>query len=155
MPFPINGQAVHPEGLVGAGIDSLIVQDGRIVTYASGVNFSEDWELQGIRTLGWHGDRDFKSMGYTANATIETFVLRGQNVEGALHTPGWQWDGSSNINKAGMFDFCIMDLYNLEVLFSLIGTKLASQDIQFPASGLNTKSTQWKVMRILPGLASS
>ncbi len=147
--------AINPEGPVGAGIDSLLVQDGNIVTYASGVNFNQDWELEGIRTLGYHGDRDFKSLGYTANVTIETFVLRGKDIPGALLTPGWQWDGSCNINKVGLFDFVIMDLHTLEVLNTLIGVKLGNEDVQFPSRGLNTKNTQWRAMRILPGLQSS
>jgi hypothetical protein len=150
-----KGRAINPEGPVGAGIDSIMVQDGRIVSFAASVNYNQDFELEGIRTLGFHGDRYFKSMGYTARATVETFLLRGSNIEGALATPGWQPDGSCNINSAGMFDFAMLDLHTLEVLATLLGVKLGSEDVQFPSRGLNTKSTQWRVMRVLPGLHTS
>lgn len=50
--MPFLGQATNPEGAVGAGLDSILIQDGVIVTFASGVNFDEDMELEGIRTLG-------------------------------------------------------------------------------------------------------
>lgn len=153
--MPFIGQASNPEGVVGAGLDSIIVQDGKIVSYASNVSFDEDWELEGIRTLGFYGDRYFKSMGYTARANIDTYVLRGANVPGAVMTPGWQSDGTNNINTAGLFDFVIMDLHSLEVLFTLLGVKLATTNVQFPARGLNTKATTWRVMRILPGLKTS
>lgn len=153
--MPFTGQASNPEGPVGAGLDAILTQDGSIVTFASGVNFDIDWELEGIRTLGFHGDRFFKSMGYTANVSVETYTLRGANVEGALATPGWQNDGSNNINTAGAFDFVISDLDTLTVLYTLISTKLGSESNQFPARGLNTKTTNWRCARVLPGLSVS
>lgn len=153
--MPFTGIASNPEGVVGAGLDSIIVQDGKIVSYASNVSFDEDWELEGIRTLGYFGDRYFKSMGYTARVNVDTYVLRGANIPGAVATPGWQADGTNNINTAGLFDFVILDLHSLEVLFTLLGVKLATTNVQFPARGLNTKATTWRAMRILPGLKTS
>jgi len=153
--MPFTGLAGNSEGPVGAGLDSLITQDGRIVAFASNVNFDEDFELEGIRTLSFYGDRFFKSLGYTANATIETYVLRGSDVPGALYTTGWQADGSYNLNTAGSFDFVMADLSTLDVLFTLLACKNASQSVQFPARGLNTKSVQWRVSRIIPGLETS
>jgi len=153
--MPFFGSAINPEGPVGAGIDTIVVQDGKIVSYATNLTFNEDYELEGIRTLGFYGDRYFKSMGYTARMTIDTFVLRGANIPGAVQTPGWQWDGSNNINTAGLFDFIVMDLHSLEVLYTMLGVKLSTVDVQFPGRGLNTKNTQWRVTRILPGLQTS
>ncbi len=150
-----EGQAAHPEGPVGAGIDSLVIQDGKIVTFAAGVTLAHDYELQGIRTLGFYGDRYFKSMGYNANFSIDTFVLRGENVPGRLNTMGWQWDGRNTINTAGLFDFVMMDLHTLEVLFTMIACKFGSEDIAFPNQGLNTRATHWRATRILPGLHTS
>lgn len=92
---------------------------------------------------------------YTANATIETYVIREKDVAGALKTPGWQDDGTFNLNTAGEFDFVIADVTSLEVLFTLLGVKLSNESVQFPARGLNTKSTSWRVSRILPGLNTS
>ncbi len=153
--MPFVGQAANPEGAVGAGLDSIVIQDGVVVTFASGVNFDEDFEIEGVRTLGFHGDRFFKSMGYTASMTVETYVLRRANEPGALATPGWQADGTFNLNTAGEFDFVISDVNDLTVLFTILKTKLSTQAVQFPARGLNTKSTTWRSSRIIPGLETS
>jgi len=132
-----------------------LIQDGRVVTFASEVTFDEDFELEGIRTLGYHGDRFFKSMGYTGQAQIGTYVLREKEHPGALHTPGWQWDNTFNLNTAGEFDFVICDVDSLIVLFTLLGVKLSTQNVQFPARGLNAKQTNWRFSRALPGLETS
>lgn len=153
--MPFDGQAANPEGAVGAGLDSILLQDGVIVAFASGVNLDEDFELEGVRTLGFHGDRFFKSMGYTAGMSIDTYVIREANVPGALATPGWQPDGQFTLNTAGEFDFVIADVNTFVVLFSAISCKLSTQSAQFPARGLNTKSTNWKTSRILPGVGTS
>lgn len=150
-----QGLAANSEGPVGAGLDSIIIQDGRIVSFASGLNCDQDHELEGIRTLGFHGDRFFKSMGYTANAQIETYLLRRKNEPGALATAGWQADGTYNLNTAGAFDFVICDLNSLDVLLTLLACKMGTESNAFPARGLNTKTTNWKVSRILPGLETS
>lgn len=153
--MPFVGNATNPEGAIGAGLDSILIQDGKVVAFASGVNFDEDFELEGVRTLGFHGDRFFKSMGYTASITIETYVIRRANEPGALLTPGWQADGSFNLNTAGEFDFVIADVHTLTVLFTMLKCKLSTQSAQFPARGLNTKNTVWRTTRILPGLETS
>lgn len=149
------GTASNPEGAVGAGLDSILIQDGGIVAFASGVNFDTDYELEGIRTLGFHGDRFFKSMGYTASMTVETYVLREANVTGALKTPGWGPDGKFSANTAGEFDFVIADVNSLTILFTMLKCKLSTESVQFPSRGLNTKSTSWRCSRVLPGLETS
>lgn len=153
--MPFTGAATNTEGPVGAGLDSILIQDGSVVSFASGLNFDQDYEIEGIRTLGFHGDRFFKSMGYTASCTVETYVIRESNVDGALKTPGWQADGTFNLNTAGSFDFVIADVTSLNVLFTLLGVKLSTEAVQFPARGLNTKTTTWRSSRILPGLETS
>lgn len=50
-------EANNPEGAVGAGLDSIVIQDGNVIAFASGVNFDADYEIEGVRTLGFHGDR--------------------------------------------------------------------------------------------------
>ena len=94
-------------------------------------------------------------MGYTASATMETYVIRRANEPGALATTGWQADGSININTAGEFDFVIADVHTLVVLFTMLKCKMGTEAVQFPARGLNTKSTTWRCSRILPGLETS
>ncbi len=153
--MPFTGQASNPEGAVGAGLDSVVIQDGKVIAFASGLNFDADYELEGVRTLGFHGDRFFKSMGYTASMTIETYVIRRANEPGALATPGWQADGTFNLNTAGEFDFVVADVNDLTVLFTMLKCKLSTEAAQFPARGLNTKTTTWRTSRILPGLETS
>jgi len=93
--------------------------------------------------------------GYTGSAQIGTYVLREREHEGALWTPGWQWDGSFSLNRSGEFDMSILDVDSLTVLFSLLGCKIGSQSVQFPARGLNAKQTNWRFSRALPGLETS
>ena len=153
--MPFTGVAVNSEGPVGAGLDSILVQDGRPVAFATEVTVDEDFELEGIRTLGFHGDRFFKSMGYTASASIGTYIIREGGHPGALATPGWQANGKFTLNTAGEFDFVVADVDTLTVLITMLGTKLSTQNTQFPARGLNTKATNWKISRVLPGLETS
>jgi hypothetical protein len=40
-----------------AGLDAVVKYEGQTIGYATGLDFDEDFELQGIRTLGYHGDR--------------------------------------------------------------------------------------------------
>lgn len=151
-----NQPAINDEGKIAAGLDTILMQDNQIISFASGLNFDEDFEIEGIRTLGFHGDRFFKSMGYTANITIETYVIREANAEGALQTPGWQTDLSFNLNTNGEYDFTVHDITDVnQILFTMMGVKLSTQSVQFPARGLNTKSTAWRASRIVPGLTSS
>lgn len=150
-----TGLAGQSEGPVGAGLDSIITQDGRVVGYASECNVQEDYELEGIRTIGFYGDRFFKSMGYTANMTIGTYLLRRRDEPGALFTTGWQADGSFNLNTAGAFDFAFADLGSLDILLTAIACKNNTVDTAFPSRGLNTKQVTWKVSRVLPGLETS
>jgi len=49
----------------------------------------------------------------------------------------------------------ILDVDSLTVLFSLLGCKIGSQSVQFPARGLNAKQTNWRFSRALPGLETS
>jgi hypothetical protein len=144
--------AGNSEGPVGGGLDAVITQNGKVVAYASSLNFDEDFELEGIRTIGYYGDRFFKSLGYTANCSIETFVLRAAALSGAFKTTGWQPDGTYNLNTAGSSDIVIADLNSLEVLFTLMACKNNTVNTQFPARGLNTRAVQLKVSRIIPGL---
>jgi hypothetical protein len=150
-----TGLAGASEGVVGAGLDSIITQDGRIVGFASEANVQEDYELEGIRTLGFYGDRFFKSMGYTANMNVGTYLLRARNEPGALYTTGWQPDGSFNLNTAGAFDFAFADLGTLDILLTCLSCKNSTIDTAFPARGLNTKQVSWRVSRVIPGLETS
>jgi len=144
----VVNNANNPEGAVGAGLDSILIQDGNVIAFASGVNFDADYEIEGVRTLGFHGDRFFKSMGYTASMTTESYVIRRANEPGAISTTGWTPTGEFTGNTAGMFDFVIADVNDLTILFTMLGCKLSTESAQFPARGLNTRSLAWRCSRI-------
>jgi hypothetical protein len=128
-----------------AGLDAIVKQDGKIVAYATGVTLDEDFELQGIRTLGFHGDRDFKSMGYTASFRVGTFVLLGGAIEGALTTPT-----RTNILQATLLDFEIIDLINKQTLYIAQGCKCATKNTAIESGALATKDTTWRCKNIKP-----
>lgn len=94
-------------------------------------------------------------MGYTASLSTETYVIRRADEPGAISTTGWDSTGQFNMNIAGSFDFVIADVNDLTILFTALGCKLSTENAQFPARGLNTRSLNWRTSRILPGLDTS
>ena len=153
--MPFFGSASNPEGPVGAGIDVVLVQDGRVVGFATDSTISEDHQLEAVNVLGVHGPLFFKSMGYSANLDIGTYVLRERDNPQALWTPGYQFDGSYNLNTAGGFDFVIADVDTYTILATALNCKLATSSIQFPLRGLNTKATNFMATKVLPGIETS
>jgi hypothetical protein len=153
--MPFFGTASNSEGPVGAGLNAFMMQDGRLLDWIAGLTVNQDFELEGIRTCGQYGDRFFKSLGYTASFQMETFVIRGQNVPGALYKTGFLPNGNYNANTTGEFDFTVVDTENLTVLYSMLRAKMGGSDIAFPARGLNTDSTNWRCTRVVPGLFTS
>ncbi len=153
--MPFIGQTGIPEGPVGAGIDVVIVQNGHVVSFATSLSANEDFQLEAIRVLGLHRPLFHKSMGYEANMEIETYVVREGEHPGALWTPGWQADGTLNINTAGLFEFSVIDVDTFQVLMTALNCKLSSQNAQYPNQGLNTRGTSWMLTHILPGLETS
>jgi len=127
-----------------AGLDAILKYAGKVVGYATNVSADEDFELQGIRTLGYHGDRDFKSMGYNCTISVGTFVLMG-SVYDALPTPTRR-----TIIQSGLIDFELLDLNEGTTLYILHGCKCASKGINFDSSALATKTTTWRCREVLP-----
>ena len=125
-----------------AGLDAIIKYNGQQVGYATNVSFDEDFELQGIRTLGFHGDRDFKSLGYNCNLTVGTFVLTG-TIDDALPTPT-----RATIIKTGLVDFEILDLISGQTLYILQSCKCATKGVVFDGTGLATKNTTWRCREV-------
>lgn len=132
-----------------AGLDAIVKQDGKQVAYATNINFDEDFELQGIRTLGFHGDRDFKSLGYNCNITIGTFILQGSDVDSVLITPT-----RSTILQTGLVDFEILDLNTGETLFILSSCKCATKGASFEGTSLAVKNTTWRCREVKPKATS-
>lgn len=148
-------QAGEPRGPVGSGIDCFIMQDNTVLAYSTDLNVSEDMMLDGIQTLGYYGFRELLSLGYDCNLTMNTFLLRGADIAGSVSIPGWQADGSNNINSAGLYSFTGIDIHTLTVLFTIIGAKYGGGDTTVAQGSLMTRSTRWRARMMLPGLSVS
>lgn len=125
-----------------AGLDVIVKHNGTTIGYATNVSADEDFELQGIRTLGFHGDRDFKSLGYNANITVGTLVLEG-DVADALPTPS-----RITILKTGLVDFEVLDLNTGKTLYIFRSCKCSTKGIAFEGTSLATKNTTWRCRQI-------
>lgn len=148
-------QAGEPRGPVGSGIDCFIMQDNTVLAYSTDLNISEDYMLDGIQTLGYYGFRELLSLGYDCNLTMGTFLLRGADIAGSVSIPGWQPDGSNNINEAGLYSFTGLDIHTLTVLFTIIGAKYGGGDTTVAQGSLMSRSTKFRARMMLPGLATS
>jgi hypothetical protein len=152
MTFRTAGQL---QGPVGSGIDCFVMQDNTILAYSTDLQISEDFMLDGVQSLGYYGFRDLLSMGYDCNFTMGTFLLRGADVAGNVSIPGWQPDGSININSAGLYTFTILDVHDLTVLGTIIGAKYGGGDLSVAQGQLMTRQTRWRARYMLPGLQTS
>jgi len=152
MAFRTGGE---PQGPIGSGIDSFLMQDNTILAYTTDLSISEDYMLEGIQTLGYYGFREILSLGYDANMTMGTFLLRGANVAGNLSLPGWQPDGTININNAGRYTFTILDVHTLTVLLTVMGAQYGGGDLTIAQGAINNRQTRWRARMVVPGLATS
>jgi hypothetical protein len=143
------------QGPVGSGIDCFLMQDNTVLSYSTDLNVSEDYMLDGVQSLGYFGFRDLLSLGYDLNMTLGTFLLRGADVAGNLSLPGWQPDGSQNINAAGLYTFTGVDIHTLSVLFTIMGCKYGGGDLTVAQGSLMSRSTRWRGRMMLPGLQTS
>ena len=137
----LSGKQTGFETPVLAGLDVIVKYNGSQIGYATNVSVDEDFELQGIRTLGFHGDRDFKSLGYNSNVTVGTFVLQG-DVDDALPTPTRQ-----TILQSGLVDFELLDIEG-NTLYILQSCKCATLGVSFEGTSLATKNTTWKCREV-------
>lgn len=148
-------QAGEPRGPIGSGIDCFIMQDNTVLAYSTDLNISEDYMLDGIQTLGYYGFRELLSLGYDCNLTMGTFLLRGADIAGSVSIPGWQSDGSNNINSAGLYAFTGIDIHTLTVLFTIIGAKYGGGDTTVAQGALMNRQTRFRARMMLPGLSTS
>lgn len=152
MSFRVAGE---PQGPVGSGIDCFLMQDNTILAYSTDLNVSEDYMLDGVQSLGYYGFRDLLSLGYDANLTMGTFLLRGADIDGSVSIPGWQPDGNNNINSAGLYTFTGLDVHTLTVLFTIMGVKYGGGDLTVAQGALMNRQTRWRARMVLPGLQTS
>lgn len=142
-----------------AGLNAVLEQAGQIVGWATNVRINEDYELQGMRTLGFHGDRGFKSMGYRGRMTVGSFVVKkvtsGKNAEGAVISYG---DLGNPLKTPQRTDFTTINYsYTFKVfeaptiagggdgkeLFVIQGAKLNTKDINVQEGQIINRDTEW------------
>jgi hypothetical protein len=128
------------------------MQDNSILGYSTDMNINEDYQIEGVQSLGYYGFRDFMSLGYSCDFDLNTFLLTGAAVGGSLSRPGWQSDGNNNINSAGLYTFTILNVHSLEVLSTIIGAKYSGGSLTVAVGSLMKQSTKWKARQLLPGL---
>lgn len=133
-----------PDLPVLAGLDSVVYLDGKLIGWATNVSFDEDFELQGIRTLGFHGDRGYKSQGYNCSVTVGTFVLLG-SVADNLPVPTRR-----TILTNGLVDFFLFDLVTDDPLFILKSCKCATVGVNLDSGSLSSKNTTWRCKEVIP-----
>jgi hypothetical protein len=152
MSFVTAGESRGP---VGSGIDCFVMQDNRILGYSVDLSISEDYQLDRVKSLGYFGAREIVSLGYDANFTMGTFLLRGTNISDALSLPGWQSDGNNNINSSGYFSFTTLDIHTLTILTTILGAKYGGGDLSIAQGTLMSRQTRWGAKMVLPGLQTS
>ncbi len=136
--------AVDPDLPVLAGLDAIVKLDGDIVAWATNVSFDEDFEIQGIRTLGHHGDRGYKSQGYNCSVTVGTFVLQG-DVADKLPVPTRR-----TILTSGLVSFELLDSQTGLTLYILSQCKCATVGVNLDSGSLSSKNTTWRCREVIP-----
>lgn len=125
------------------------------MAYSTDLNVSEDYMLDGVQSLGYFGFRELLSLGYDLNFTMGTFLLRGADIAGSVSIPGWQPDGTNNINSSGLYTFTMLDIHTLIVLGTILGAKYGGGDLNIAQGSLMNRQTRWRARMLLPGLATS
>jgi len=128
---------------VMAGLDAIFKIEDKVVGWATNVSFDEDFELQGIRTLGFHGDRGYKSQGYNCTVTIGTFVLQGKLTD-AVPVPT-----RDTILTSGALKMELIDINTNETLYILKDCKCATKGVNFDSGSLATKNTTWRCRQVI------
>lgn len=127
---------------VMAGLDAIFKINGEVVGWATNVSFDEDFELQGIRTLGFHGDRGYKSQGYNCTVTIGTFVLQTKE-DNAVPTPS-----RDTILTSGTIDMELIETVTNTTLYILEQCKCATIGVNVDSGSLATKNTTWRCRKV-------
>jgi len=127
-----------------AGLDAIVKVNGTTVGWATNISFDEDFELQGIRTLGFHGDRGYKSQGYNCTVTVGTFVLQSTELD-QLPLPT-----RKTILTSGAVDFEVIDSVTGETLYILEFCKCATKGVNLDSGSLGTKNTTWRCKEVIP-----
>jgi len=127
-----------------SGIDAVVKQNGEIVAFATDVSIDENFSMQGIKTLGYHGDRGFKSTDYSCRFTVGTFMIR-KGASGHLSTPTRR-----TIIMSTPSEFELIDSSDGKILGRVKGAKLDSKSNKIQAGQLVSKNTTWVAREFVP-----
>lgn len=143
---------IHDDGPTRAGSQLMILQQGRIINFAANARLNDDYRNERVHVIGQYMAIEIKSLTYEATLDIDTYLLSGENVNGSLALPGWQPDGTNNINSAGYYDFSIMDIEKNKVLETAHRFKLNTNNREIPNQALVTRATNWMGTVVIPGM---
>jgi len=127
-----------------AGNDAFVKIDGKKVAWATDITVDQDFELQPVRTLGHHGDRGFKSVGYNANFTVGSFkLLKSAKADEALPQ-----ETRTSIITSGLATFEIIDSITGDVFAILSKSKIATDNMTFANNDMAKRTTNWKCTEV-------
>lgn len=135
---------------VKAGLDAIFTQNSRTIGFATEVSIDEDFMLEAIVTLGYHGPRGFRSLGYDSNMTVGTMILDPLNADGSQVTDNVITATRRTINTIEDFTFELIDLITSQVFLKASQCKPSNNSWSMAAAQLSNKNTQWKVREVLP-----
>lgn len=141
--MPVLEQPPTPELPVVAGMDVLILQNGRLMGWTTDGGFDEDHHLEPINVLGFHGPRGHKSTNYSATFRLSAFVLSQPELD-RLDVPTRR-----TILTSGMINFQLVEKVTGVVLYEIRGCKCATNSVNIDQS-LARKSTRWEVTEVIP-----
>ena len=135
---------------VKSGIDAIVTQNGKVVGYATEVTLDEDFQLESIITLGFHGARGFKSMGYDGSITVGTFILNPELDDGTPVTDNLEVEQRRTILQNNEYTFELIDLKTQQVMLKALGCVNSNNNWSISAGALASKNTTWKCREIVP-----
>jgi len=121
-----------------------------VVGWATGVDYDENYELQGIRVLGHHGDIGHKSLGYTLDIRISSFglipeaILNGKFENVSEDKTILPVLNRAEILKSGELYFDIYDPDTSQLLVSLEKCKMSTNGVSIQNNNIITRETAWK-----------
>ncbi len=136
-------QVPTPEMPVIAGMDVIVYQHGKLLGWATDAGFDEDFHLEPINSLGFHGPRGHKSTNYSCSVRISTFVLNNEEEDQI------QVFTRRNIQTAGLLNFQLVEKGTGLLLYELRGCKLATHSANIDQS-LSRRQTRWECVEVVP-----
>lgn len=135
---------------VKSGIDAIVTQDGRTIGWATEVQIDEDFQIENIITLGFHGPRGFKSLGYDCSFTVGTFILNPTLPDGTPVTDNLFVATRRTINTLAPISYELIDLITNQVFLKILGCVNSNNSWTVSAGQLATKNTSWKGREVVP-----